>query len=43
MANNVAFAKLSVEAASGIGTTARYASSDLHTCLMTEEAMEIQA
>jgi hypothetical protein len=42
MANDVTFAKLAVEAASGIAAAARYASSDLHTCLMTEEAMEIQ-
>jgi hypothetical protein len=42
MANDVAFAKLSIQTASGIGTTARCASSDLHTCLMTEEVMEIQ-
>ena len=42
MANDVTFAKLSVETAIGVGTTARYTSSDLHTCLMTEEVMEIQ-
>jgi hypothetical protein len=42
MANDVTFAKLSIETAIGIGTTARYASSDLHTCLMTEEVVEIQ-
>ena len=43
MANDVAFAKLSIETASGIRTASRYASSDLHICLMTEEVMEIQA
>jgi hypothetical protein len=43
MTNDVAFAKLSVETAIEIGTRVRYASCDLHTCLMTEEAMEIQA
>jgi hypothetical protein len=42
MANDVAFSKLSMKAAIGIGTTARYASTDFHTCLMTEEVMEIQ-
>ena len=42
MANDVTFAKLSGEAISGIGTTARYDSSDLYMCLMTEEVMEIQ-
>jgi hypothetical protein len=40
--NDVAFAELSVETAIGIGTAARYASSDLHTCLMAEDVMEIQ-
>ena len=43
MTNDVAFAKLSIETAIGIGTTARYASSDLHTCLLTEEVGEIQS
>ena len=43
MASDVAFAKLSIGTASGIRTASRYASSDLHTCLMTEEVMEIQA
>ena len=42
MANDVTFAKLAIETAIGIGTTARYASSDPHTCLMTEEVAEIQ-
>jgi hypothetical protein len=42
MTNDVAFAKLAMIAAIGIGTTARYASTDFHTCLMTEKAMEIQ-
>ena len=42
MANDVAFSKLSVETTIGIGTAARYASSDLHTCLLTEEVIEVQ-
>jgi len=42
MTNNIVFAELSMKAAIGIGTTARYASSDFHTCLMTEEVTEIQ-
>ena len=42
MTNNIAFIKLSAEATGRIGTTARRASSGFHTCLMTEEAWEIQ-
>jgi len=42
MTNDVALAKLSAEVAGRIGTAARRASSDFHTCLMTEEAREVQ-
>jgi len=41
MANDVTFARLSAETAIGVGTKARYASSDLHTCLLPEEVGEI--
>ncbi len=37
MTDDIALVKLSVQAAGRIGTAARYASSDFHTCLMTEE------
>ena len=43
MADDVAFAKLSIEPASRIGTATRWAFSVLHTCLMTEKVLEIQA
>jgi hypothetical protein len=42
MTNDVSFAKLSMKEAIGIGTAERGTSSDIHTCLMTEEVREIQ-
>ena len=42
MTNNVALVELSAEATAKIGTAVRQTSSDFHTCLMTEEAREVQ-
>jgi hypothetical protein len=42
MADDVAFVKPSAEAAGRIGTAVRQASSDFHTCLLAEEAREVQ-
>jgi hypothetical protein len=42
MTNDVAPVELAAEAAGWIGTAARRASSDFHTCLMTEETREVQ-
>lgn len=42
MTNDIAFIKLSTEGAGGIGTAPVQASFLFHTCLMTEEAGEVQ-
>ena len=42
MTNNVAPVELPTEATVRIGTAARRTASDFHTCLMTEEAREVQ-
>ena len=43
MADDIAFAELSIQAAMRIGTDATGLLSPLHTCLMAEKAAEIQA